>query len=140
MNNKNQKSRQEAARKKVSEYLANPANYPAVLEAIDICDGHTIFEPGDFRMLPEFVRDHFSDLQHSDPTGRNPKNNIYLEDNSVAPELYGIYGLDVIEAAARAHAVQSVKNGRGFRAKDLTEQLRAKLAQPAPGGPETCST
>ena len=124
-------SQQDKANQRVIDYLTDPANYPDMLQALEICDGHTIFDPHDFDMLPEFIQDHFSTFNRSDPTGHNPKHTIYLPDNSVAPELYGIYGLDLIEGAAKAHKIQSTKNGRGFRAKDLTEKLRHKLAPEA---------
>ena len=127
MTDRTNKDRREQIRLKVREYFTNPGNYPQILAAVDICDGHTIFDPADFHMLPEFVRDHLAKVNPGEATGKNA---IHLPDNSVATELYGIYGLDVLETAARAHNVTNPKNGRGFRARDLAEKLQEKLAQP----------
>ena len=108
-------------------YLTDPCNYPALSEALAICDGHSIFDPKDFHMLPEYVRDHFSKVCESEPPSKNPKRTIYLEDGSTAKELYGIYGLDLIESVAKAHHIHTVKNGRGFRANDLKQQITDKV-------------
>lgn len=125
MKNDSQHDREKQARNKVMEYLADSSNYQDILTALEICDGHTIFDPADFHMLPEFVRDHFSNVNLGEETGKNA---IYLDDNTVTTELFGIYGLNILEAAARAHNVTSPKNGRGFRAQDLKEKLQEKLA------------
>ena len=114
-------------RQDINQYFTNPDNYPAISDALRICDGHTVFHPDDFNMLPEFVKDHFSKILESSPASRNPKGTIYLEDGRASPDLFGIYGLDLIVAVARAHNVHSAKNGRGFMAADLKEQLAAKL-------------
>lgn len=124
MTDRTHKEQREHTRQKINQYFTNPKNYPAVLTALQICDGHTIFEPSDFQMLPEFVRDHLARVNLGETTGKNA---IHLPDDSVTTELFGIYGLDVLETAARAHKVTSPKNGRGFRATDLKEQLRIKL-------------
>ena len=111
----------------VNQYLTDPANYPALSEALDICDGHSIFDPNDFHMLPEYVRDHFAKVCESEPRSKDPKRTIHLEDGSTAKELYGIYGLDLIASVAKAHRIHTVKNGRGFQANDLKQQITEKV-------------
>ena len=128
MTDRTHKEQREQTWQKINQYFTTPNNYPAVLTAVEICDGHTIFDPSDFHMLPEFVRDHLAKVNLGETTG---KNTIHLPDDSVTTELFGIYGLDVLETAARAHNVTSPKNGRGFRATDLKEQLRIKLTPTA---------
>ena len=115
-------------RRRVNAYLADNSNAAQVLAALEICDGHTIFDIQDFSMLPEFVRDHFSSVHLSASPSVNPKGIIYTYEGALQDGLFGIYGLEFVEAAAKAHGVTSPKNGRGFRANDLKEQLRAKLA------------
>lgn len=101
------------------------------MQALEICDGHTIFDLDTFTMLPEFVTDHFSKECPSEGPGGHPQRTIYTDQGAVTGGLFGIYGLDLIVAAARAHGVSSPKNGRGTMANDLKEQLREKLAPAA---------
>ena len=128
MNNAQGTKKRDEPRRRVNAYLADTDNAAQVLAALEICDGHTIFDPQDFSMLPEFVRDHFSKVLPSASPSLNPKGVIYTDEGALEDDLFGIYGLELVEAAAKAHGVTSPKNGRGFRANDLKEQLRAKLA------------
>ena len=116
------------ARRRVTDYLKDPSNAQNIIAALEICDGHTVFDSHDFDMLPEFVRDYFSNHCPSAPPSENPKGTIFTNEGAVRDEMFGIYGLEFVEAAARAHRISSPKNGRGFRAADLKEQLRRKLA------------
>ena len=127
MYRKEERKREREARERVYAHFKDPANSPQVLEAIEICDGHTIFDPQDFSMLPEFVRDHLSKGAPSEGPSGDPKRTIYTAEGPVTGDLFGIYGLDLLETVARAHGLGSAKNGRGFRANDLKEQIKAKL-------------
>ena len=127
MNRREINEHRDQVRQRVTEYLTDPRNVQDVLQALEICDGHSIFEAQEFNMLPEFVRDHFSKVCASASPSKDPKGVIYTDDGAIDGDLFGIYRLDVIEAVARAHDVSSAKNGRGFRANDLKEKLRSKL-------------
>lgn len=95
-----------------------------LLKVADICDGHSIFKPETFLeagLHPDIV-DEFADCHLSNPG--NHKEVIFSSRTGKPVEkMLGIYGLEVIEFIARVFKVSSNKNGRGFRANDLKQQL-----------------
>lgn len=100
-----------------------------LLKIADICDGHSIFTQETFLnagLHPDIV-DEFADCHLSD--FRNPKETIFSTRTGEAVEkMAGIYGLEIIEFIARVFGISSDKNGRGFRASDLKQQLHALFA------------
>jgi hypothetical protein len=90
-------------------------------------DGHTIWPATrlrdmglDERIVVRFQRTYESDTS-------DPKTTIY--DSSGAPigGMHGVWGLSLLESLALYHHITSDKFGRGFRARDLTTQLKEKL-------------
>jgi hypothetical protein len=99
-------------------------------------DGHTIWsataliEDG----VPAYVIDTFTTVERSDGSHKGsiyPSDSLGLPGMPILAELRGVYGLTVIRSLASHHGVSSWKMGRGSEARDLTEQIRAKLEKEA---------
>lgn len=89
-------------------------------------DGHSVYDATGMledMLIPRSVADHFAEKQVSDGTFKGTTWNEFGE----PIEPVGIYGLDVLRSLAAHHGLSSAAMGRGFAARDLTRQLRAKL-------------
>lgn len=98
-----------------------------VLACIDGLDPWTIYEPSYFteRGLPEEAVPLFSKIYESDGS---PKGTITdMSTGEVVDQIAGIYALDFIQAVAQCFGITSDKMGRGFRARDLSQQIREYL-------------
>lgn len=91
-------------------------------------DGHTVYDAQalmDDGLVPEYVAREFTRKQTSDGTWKGT-----TWGHSGEPiEPIAIYGLDVLESLAHYYGFTSGAMGRGFRARDLTRQLRAILKE-----------
>ena len=110
----------------ITSWAIDPANKTDVLRAVDVVrgDGWTIFAPEAFDMIPPEVLKMYTHKQASDNTSY--KTQITRPDGSIG-DVFGVYGLDVLEGIAGALGIDSWKSGRGSRAMDLTGQIRQKL-------------
>lgn len=107
--------------KKVGQLVK--ATDKSVLEkVIGIIDGHSIFDPKAFtelglseEIVSAFLQEHES--------GDNHKEQIANNSGVIVDSMRGVYGLQLLEFIASTFKVSSWKNGRGFRAAHLSEQL-----------------
>ena len=103
----------------------------AVLKAVEICDGHTIFAPRAFldAGLPARVVEHLTRTHRSDGS---PKGSLYTG-GRVVPELKGVYGLDALRFLADGLGVTyGRKMGRGSQAEAIKRALCEHLARSVP--------
>jgi hypothetical protein len=90
-------------------------------------DGHTVYDP--IRLVdkgfPPAVVAHFS--RRIDSNIEDPKETIFDTQGQALAYVYGVYGLEILYDLARHYGITSSALGRGFAARELTEQLREHL-------------
>lgn len=115
-------------------WLAVP--HEVVRAAAELCDGHSIRDPGDFLLVgvpPEIV-EHYTEALESDFT--DPKQTIHsAETGRPIGAVVGVYGLHVLEGMVNDFRLKyEHKLGRGSQARAYQEAITAYLAKTPPGG------
>ena len=92
-------------------------------------DGHGIYhvdKVAEATGVPESKLERWSHTHKSDSSSH--KSTIYGDDGKPITELRGIYALDVVESIAYVLKIYSSMNGRGSRARDLSDQIKEALS------------
>lgn len=71
--------------------------------------------------LERWVHTHKSDFA-------DHKSVVYGEDGTPVTEMRGVYALDVVDSIAYVLKIYSSMNGRGSRARDLSDQIKKTLS------------
>ena len=79
--------------KELIDWFNDHNNIPTIAATLDFIngDGHQVFSPDDFDMLPEEIRKHFTTEQQ------------FANRSRYTTRLKGIYGLDVVERLSLIH-------------------------------------
>lgn len=95
-----------------------------ILACIDGLDPWTIYKPSSFveKGLPEEAVSLFARRYKSDGSAKGSITD--LETGEIVDEMEGIYALDFVQDVAWTFGITSDKMGRGFRARDLSQQIR----------------
>jgi hypothetical protein len=103
----------------------------AILQAVDIADGHSVYAPKAFTDvgLPAEVVAAFNVPHASDGS---PKGTLFVDGKAVE-QLTGVYGLRLLEFLAEALGVEYRRClGRGFQAASIREAIRSHFEAQKP--------
>jgi len=99
----------------------------AILEAANICDGHTIFKPSAFTDVGIPVDYVSSYVQEIESDTRDPKSTVFRHDGTVINKVEGVYGLRFLTGLCielEIDTEDSGFNGRGFRAQAMQGAIK----------------